>query len=210
MGHPAATYRLQVADLQQPVDAHSMREAEATMIGALAGRGMLEAPPDQPADIQIVLSYEIGTRTKKVKTSSYHLDPADSGHDAAAEPAFPPGNAAAVREHMMEEAAVASNEHDAQLYTEKVPEVLYQKYLTVSAYDAPPVASRPADHRIWYVVAGIEDENGALPKYVPILAAACVNSINTNTGRVKSVMIRTDGAALTIVKKVPIEARLID
>lgn len=201
MARPAAFYHLQVAASPEPMDAWRTREAELSIMTALATKGLLEAPADQPADLLVVLAYDIGVREKYAKSSTYHLDPADDGPGMPTAAAFPPGTATAIRQRQMDNATADSTERDTQLYSEKVAVILYQKYLVVSAYDASPVAGHPTDHRIWSVEAGIEDESKALRKYVPILAAACVDYLNTNTGRVRRVDVRADGHALAVVKK---------
>jgi hypothetical protein len=201
MARPAGTYRVQVADSPQPMDTHALRETEASVMSALAAKGLLEAPADQPADLVVVIAYDVGARAKSAKGHTYHLDPVDNSAHTPAGPFIALGTDDDIRERLTTDAAAGATSPDNQLYSDQSAEILYQKYLVISAYDAPPVPGRPADHRIWYVAAGIEDEGQALPKYLPILAAACANSLNTNTDRVKKVEIRAEGDTLTVVRK---------
>lgn len=67
--------------------------------------------------------------------------------------------------------------------TEIVPEMVQTKYITFSARDPKTMDENGKPAEVWNLVVKVEDEGQNLEKYMPVLLAASMKYLGTNTGK---------------------------
>lgn len=74
------------------------------------------------------------------------------------------------------------------------PVTIYPKYLSLTAYN--PKKSQ----EYWKVSATTRDRNDDIRFYIPIMTTALINSIDSDSGRRKTIRIKEDDAALQYIR----------
>ena len=83
--------------------------------------------------------------------------------------------------------------------TEIVPEMVQTKYITFSARDPQTMDDNGKPAEVWNLVVKVEDEGETLEKYMPVLLAASMKYLGTNTGKQIEIDITDDSEAVQYV-----------
>ncbi|HWA26717.1 MAG TPA: DUF4136 domain-containing protein [Lacunisphaera sp.] len=167
---------------------------------ALSSKGLYEAPPGQKADVIIAIDY--GVEAPRVKFDSVStpvfVDTKDESYY--------------IKETVFDSTGVIIGTRDVKVdrpgrheylgqETEVTPEIVYEKYLKVSARENTASADGRAPAEVWSVNVSAEDTSKELRKYIPILASATADYIGTNTKAAVPVKIGESDAGVKFIKQ---------
>jgi hypothetical protein len=181
-----ASYVLKASGPLTEIDSLRAQELAGQVRTALARRGMFEAPPNITPDVVVELDCGVNSLPLKPKLIPGPLDrpgpwvtPAErvpAGTDENGKPIY------VGREILRTDYG----------YYEMVP--VYEKYLRLSAHEnAAPTAGRPPAE-VWRVDAAVEGESPDLRKALPILVAATIDYIGSDSHGQKTVRIKEPNA----------------
>jgi hypothetical protein len=84
---------------------------------------------------------------------------------------------------------------------ETEPIIVYEKFLKVSARENREAEEGRPPPEVWSVNVSAEDQSNELRKYMPILASATADFIDTNTKQEKAVKVSESDEAVRFIKK---------
>jgi hypothetical protein len=151
-----ATYHLEVNDPTGGVDPSVHGVAVATIMDALAARGLYEVPASVRPDMVIEASYGTGHGYIKIINDT---------------------NAP-----IMLGSSMPANNSKAVVVYDKTLEITARAPLPAGGAGSPGRPAKPADE-LWSVKAKIMDNKQELMPYLPALASACIDYIGENPGR---------------------------
>ncbi len=184
----AVSYRIVNHAPGEP-DSLRNQEAEKAVKRALAGKGMYEAPDPARADLVVNLDYGISEpRVVDVERTEpvYQFIPGYTRTEIVAV-----GKDAAGRiVYQAQEVYIPAHQEMVGERRFFVKEVVYDKYLRLSARENKPATDTGQAQEIWAVDATSEGEGTNLRKYIPILAAATIENIGKDSKGLKTVRIK--------------------
>jgi len=167
---------------------------------ALSSKGLYEAPEGQKADIIVAIEY--GVEAPRIK------------FDSVSNPVFTETKDESyyIKETVYDSTGVVMGTRDVKVdrpgkreylgqETEILPEIVYEKYLRVSAREAASSAEGRAPAEVWSVNVSAEDNSQELRKYLPILASATADYIGTNTKAAVPVKIGENDGGVKFIKQ---------
>ena len=195
----AVSYRIK--NLNPAVEEDALRYKEATnyVKAALSGKGMYEAAGDEPADVIVELEYGVAPPTVRMEEVTVPIyEQRGGGVIYDTQPvADRLGNVT-----MRTVPVYQPPRQDFVRYeTQTVPVAIYEKFLRISARENKPVTDGRNPEEIWSVNTSVEDRSKDLRRYLPILASASMESIGSNTGKLKTVRLKADDENVDFVKK---------
>lgn len=78
---------------------------------------------------------------------------------------------------------------------------VYEKYIRITAREAPGSEGDRPPREIWSVYVKNEDESDDLREYVPLMVSAAMDSVNENSSSAKEVVLNESDERVTFVKK---------
>lgn len=181
-------------------DSLRYKEAATMVKTALSGKGMYEAPPNVKPDVVVNLDYGVGPPQMRKETVSepvyitvpgqIRTERVQVGTDSQGRPIYqtitvqdpPTTEFAGFREYM-------------------VTVVVYEKYLKLSARENKEMEEGRPPQEIWTVDVISEGESRDIRKTLPVLAAASIDYIGTDSGGQKTVRIKDNSSDIAFVKK---------
>ena len=196
------SYKVHSHNPRLPEDTLRYNEVAQYIKTALSGKGLYEAPSDESADLIIEIDY--GMETPRMKYQTVTSPVFVTQNNTMPEPA-----SIAVRTTPSAASAAGGPRSIATQQMNKIvgwkqetePIVVYEKYLKVSAREnRDSVEGRPAPE-VWSVNVSAEDRSNELRKYMPILASATADYIDTNTRQEKAVTVSENDETVKFIKK---------
>jgi len=199
---PDAAVSYQIHSANPAVDENSLRYKEAASLvrTALSGKGLYEAPAGTKADLVVDLDYGLGPPQMKRETVSepvyialpgaVHYETVQVGTDRNGRPVY---QAVAVQDPPRNEIA---GFHDYE-----VTSVVYEKRLHLSARENKPGEEGRPPSEIWTIDATSEGQSHDLRKNLPILVAATIDYIGTDTHGQKTITVKDASSDVAFVKK---------
>lgn len=195
-----ASYKVRVKNSPTPQDDLRIQEAEKHLKTALSGKGLYEAPKEELADMIVELDYGISpprARQEQRTEPIYQTVPGrvytqtvQVGTDARGNPIY--------QRVTYQDPPTTEYIGDRVYY---VTVITYDKHLSVTAYDNKPGRESQPPQTVWRVNVSSDDESKDLREYIPVLAAASIDYIGTDTSESKTVKITAKDDAVTFVKK---------
>ncbi len=181
-------------------DSLRYKEAAGMVKTALSGKGLYEAPPGVKPDMVVDLDYGVGPPQMRKETVSepvyitvpgqIRVERVQVGTDSQGRPIYqtvtvqdpPTTEFAGFREYV-------------------VTVVVYEKYLKLSARENKEAAEgRPPDE-IWTIDVTSEGESRDIRKNLPVLVAASIDYIGTDTHGQKTIKLKDSSSDIAFVKK---------
>jgi hypothetical protein len=170
---------------------------------ALSGKGMYEAPKPEAADVVIDIDYGMDAPRVKFETVStpVMVQTANSTESKTIDHVvrLPDGTVKIYQEQV--QVIVPGQKEFRGMRDEVTPQIVYEKYLKVSARENKETSEGKAPAEVWSVNVSAEDRSQELRKYIPILASATVDYIGTNTKESKDVKIDEKDDVVKFIKK---------
>ena len=197
----AGSYHIREDGLQPESSELRFKEVSDFIRTALSGKGMYEAPQREQADIIITIDYgmeaprirfDTMTRPVYVETKDQVTVSKEPVRDSS-------GMIVGYRDITILEKAGGSE--ILGMKTEIVPEIVYEKYLKISARENVQTAEGRAPAEVWSVNVSAEDTSKELRKYIPIMASATADYIGTNTKTAVPVKVGENDDAVKFVKR---------
>jgi len=207
LSRPAAvqstSYRLITTNPEIDPTTLRHKEAERLVKAAMAARGLYEAPDPAEADMIVTLDYGMGEPQSRIETTSRPEFTLTSGGSYPVTVRV--GTAADGRPIYQ---TVYVYEPPRYVYSGEYRRdymvTTYEKFLSLSARENRSSADRPAEE-IWTVAVTSEGESDDFRKALPLLAAAAIDYIGTETNGVQTVRIDEDDGAVEFVRSVAAE-----
>jgi hypothetical protein len=194
------SYHIREGGLQPESSELRHKEVSDFIRTALSSKGMYEAPRREQADVIITIDYGMDDPRIKFDTVSNPVftDTKDESYY--------------IKETVFDSTGVVVGTRDVKVdrpgrreylgqESEVFPEIVYEKYLKISARENTPATEGRAPREMWSVNVSAEDTSKELRKYIPILASATADYIGTNTKAAVPVKIGENDAAVKFVKK---------
>lgn len=185
---PAAepqSFKVRPRNRQIAEDSLRYREVSGYIKTALSAKGLYEAPTAEAADLIIEVDYGMEAPRMKYQTVETPVVVLQQSQ------ALPGGQGVVAP---ADGRVVGWNETNEAI-------VVYEKYLKVSAREnQQPTEGRPPPE-VWSVNVTAVDKSNELRKYLPILASATANYIDTNTKQEQSVAVHEGDEAVKFIKK---------
>ena len=215
----ASTYRFQVdavKNSQPVVEVHSFRvecanpemegsdlrfqEAAEYVKVALSAKGLYEAPPGTEAGMIVQLDFGLGEPEQEIR--SYYMpvgtiSPREIGSPAGTtRSAFPVVGRAPAN-------LFSETNPDDLMVEEQVTFVVtvYDKFLRLSAREAPTAENDHVQREIWSVLVSNRDESDDLRKYVPLLVTAAMDHVDENLPEPEDIVLSDTDARLAFVER---------
>ena len=197
----AISYRIGTNNPTLDEESLRFKEAAGFVKTALSGKGMYEAPNPETADMVVAIDYGIGEpriRREERRRPIYitvpgrmHYERVEVGTDANGNPIY--------RTVVVQDPPITEYIGD-QSYLVTV--INYEKHLQLAAREnKPSIEGQPAA-ALWRVDVTGEGESRDLRKNLPVLAAATIDYIGTDTKGEKTIRIKDDeNSAVAFVKK---------
>lgn len=196
----AVSYQLHNANPAVDDDSLRYKEAAGFVRTALAGKGLYEAPVGTKADVVVDLDYGIGPPHMKSETRSepvYVTMPGQVHYETmqvgTSRNGAPITQTVAVQDPPTTEIA---GYRDYQVTT-----VVYDKHLRLAARDTKPAVEGRPPSEVWTVDATSEGQSHDLRKNLPILLAASIDCIGTDTHGQKTIQVKDASSDVAYVKK---------
>jgi hypothetical protein len=197
---PAVSYEIKNKNPLVADDSLRYKEAAGFVKTALSGKGLYEAPPGVKPDMVVDLDYGIGPPISKRETVSepvyitvpgqVRTERVQVGTDSQGRPIYqtitvqdpPTTEFAGFREY-------------------QVTVTVYEKFLKLSARENKEASEGRPQNEIWTVDVISEGESRDVRKTLPILAAASIDYIGTDTHGQKTIRIKDSDKDVAFVKK---------
>jgi len=181
-------------------DSLRYKEAAGFVKTALSGRGMYEAPENTKPDLVVNLDYGVGPpeiRRETVSEPVYVEIPGErravqvqSGTTSSGQPIYttviiqdpPTTHLAGYRDYV-------------------ITTVVYEKYLRLSAVSTEPSAEGRPPTEVWTIDVTSEGESRDIRKNLPLLVAASIDYIGTDSQGQKTIKIKDTDRDVAFVKK---------
>ena len=196
----AISYEIHNANPLVADDSLRFKEAAGFVRTALSGKGLYEAPPGTKADMVVSLDYGIGPPQVKREVMSEPIyvtvpgqlraETVQVGTDRLGNPIF---STVYVQE--------PSRTEFGGMRQYEVTSVIYEKHLHLSARENKSGEEGRPPSEIWTIDATSLGQSHDLRKNLPILVAASVDYIGTDTHGQKTIHIKDAGAEVAFVKK---------
>ncbi|MFW5882985.1 MAG: hypothetical protein ACOCVG_01315 [Verrucomicrobiota bacterium] len=172
------------------------REAAEYVEAALSGRGLYPAPDREQADLLVELDYGISEPRTETESRSVSRRGASSIE-------IVPVYARSKSSGRLVLVGRQTIGMPGAIYRDKelVSRTVYTKYMKLNAFDYDPSAATPKGKEVWSV--HVKNENGSdqLRKYLPLLAAASIDLIGTDTGAEQTrVRLKEDAEVIDFVR----------
>lgn len=215
----ASTYRFQVEAIKnsQPVvEAYSFRvecanpdmdpsdlrfqEAAEYVTVALSAKGLYAAPPGTEA--AIIVQLDFGLEGPEQEIRSYYVPVETVSSRGAGRPVGGMSNAwidgARAPGNLFSESS-----RDDPMLEEEVSFVVtvYDKFLRLSAREAPSAENDHVPHEIWSVLVSNRDESDDLRKYVPLLVTVAMDHVDENLPEPEEIVLSDTDARLAFVER---------
>jgi hypothetical protein len=197
---PAISYKIQNGNPLVSDDSLRYKEASGFVRTALSGKGLYEAPEGVTPDLVVNLDYGVGPPQMHRETVSVpvyvtapgqtHYETVQVGTDKAGNPIY-------------STVAVMDPPHTelAGYRDEVVTTIVYEKYLRLSASENKPAAEGRPPSQVWTIDATSEGQSHDLRKNLPILVAASIDYIGTDSHGQKVIHIKDGNPDIAFVKK---------
>lgn len=197
----AGSYHIREGGLQADASELRAKEVSDFIRTALSGKGMYEAPQREQADIIITIDY--GMEPPRIKydtlTRPVYTETSDETITVKEPIMDSGGNILGYRESVRVQKAGGTEL--LGMKSEIVPEIIYEKYLRISARENIQTAEGRMPPEVWSVNISTEDTSKELRKYIPIMASATADYIGTNTKAAVPVRVGESDDAVKFVKK---------
>jgi hypothetical protein len=194
-----ASYKIRNKNPSVGEDSLRHKEAAQYIKTALSGKGLYEAPNAQSADMIVDVDYGMEPpRVKFEKVSVPIYAQVGGGVRYMQVPVTDSKGNTSYRS-----VAVYEPPRTELIGYEEVPRpvVVYEKYLRVSARENRQAREGRPPTEIWSVHVSAEDESKDLRKYIPVMAAATIDHIGTNTKADKTITVSEKDSVVDFVKK---------
>jgi len=200
---PAQSYYIHSKNPRLDETSLRYKEVSDYVKTALSAKGMYEAPKPESADVVIDIDYGMDAPRVKFETVSAPVmmnsrDRIETRQVTHLE-RQPDGTFRAVTQDVS--VVVPGTAELVGMREEVIPEVVYEKYLKVSARENKETAEGKPAVEVWSVNVSAEDKSQELRKYIPILASATADYIGANTKEEKAVKIDEKDDAVKFIKK---------
>lgn len=189
----AASYVIRVSPAVAKADSLRAQHLAAQVRAALGSRGLYEAPPNTTPDVVVVIDCGVlppEMQPKRLPSSLHGTEPifmppdrVQVGTDENGQPVYRRREIYRTREG----------------YFEMVP--VFEKYLRVVAQESAPRVEGRGPTEIWRVDVTIESESHDLRSALPVLVAAGIDHLGTDSRGQKTVRIKETDAAVQGVKR---------
>lgn len=201
VANSAGSYHIREGGLQPEASELRYKEVSDYIRTALSGKGLYEAPRREQADLIITIDY--GMETPRIRfdtmTKPVYTETSDETITVREPVMDGLGNIIGYRESVRVEKAGRSELLNME--SEVVPEIVYEKYLRISARENVQTAEGRTPAELWSVNVSAEDTSKELRKYIPIMASASADYIGTNTRAAVPVRVGENDEAVKFVKK---------
>ncbi|MEO6246594.1 MAG: hypothetical protein ABIQ12_14290 [Opitutaceae bacterium] len=197
---PAISYEIKNKNPLVADDSLRYKEAADYVKTALSGKGMYEAPANTKPDMVVDLDYGVGPPQMKREMVSEPIyitlpgqirtERVQVGTDSQGRPVY---QTVTVQDPPRTEFAGFREYY--------VTVVVYEKYLKLSARENKEAAEGRPPSEIWTVDVTSEGENRDIRKSLPVLVAASIDYIGTDTQGQKSIRIKDSSSDIAFVKK---------
>lgn len=194
------SYRIRPHNQNIPEDNLRYREVSDYVKTALSAKGMYEAPSAEAADVIIEIDYGMESPRMKYETVT---TPIIAIQEGPAQREIVPVSTGADGQMKYKVIRVPGLQIRKIVgWKEEIePVIVYEKFLKVSARENREMAEgRPAPE-VWSVNVSAEDQSNELRKYMPILASATADYIDTNTKQEKAVDVSENDEVVKFIKK---------
>lgn len=157
---------------------------------ALAERGLVEAGPNEKADMVIEVDY--GMSDPHVEVRANFKSPFE----------LPSGVSRTVSKPVVDEEGNVTYKREAVMIYEPdyYPVTTYEKYLELKANEYGDEDPNEVKVQLWSVRVKSVDESDELEKYLPMMAAAAVPYVGEDTGEQREIKLREDDHRVAYVK----------
>ena len=200
---PAQSYYIHSKNPRLDETSLRYKEVSDYVKTALSAKGMYEAPKPESADVVIDIDY--GMDAPRVKFETVNAPVIMNSRDRIETRQVthlerqPDGTFRQVTQDIS--VVIPGTAELVGMREEVIPEVVYEKYLKVSARENRETAEGKPAVEVWSVNVSAEDKSQELRKYIPILASATADYIGANTKEEKSVKIDEKDDAVKFIKK---------
>lgn len=174
------SYRLVNANPERDSSDLTMVQAAFQVRTALSSKGLFEAPEGVAPDLVVEFDCDIDAPRQRVEefiSPVYAERPDKSG----------------VRSQLSYELVGEK--------TTRVVVTVYEKFVRISAREAPGQSDDHPPREVWSVVATNVDERSDLDRYVLLLVAAAMDQINADSGGSQAIALRADDRRVTFVQR---------
>ena len=197
-----AKHSYRIASGNPEMDSEDLRfkEAAGYVKTALSSKGMYEAPPGTEAEMIIDVDFGMEEprtemRTVSVPIYQYVRQPPRIVRVTVRDPKT---GQTRVVEMLVEDPP----RQELAGFEERVVTVtVYEKYIRITAREAPGGEGDRPPREIWSVYVKNEDENDNLREYVPLMVSAAMDSVDENGSTAKEVVLNDTDERVTFVKK---------
>ncbi len=197
-----AKHSYRIASGNPEMDSEDLRfkEAAGYVKTALSSKGMYEAPAGTEAEMIIDVDFGMEEprtemRTVSVPIYQYVRQPPRIVRVTVRDPKT---GQTRVVEMLVEDPP----RQELAGFEERVVTVtVYEKYIRITAREAPGGEGDRPPREIWSVYVKNEDENDNLREYVPLMVSAAMDSVDENGSTAKEVVLNDTDERVTFVKK---------
>jgi hypothetical protein len=202
-GAPPQSYHIRSKNPKLDETSLRYKEVSDYVKTALSGRGMYEAPKPELADVIIDIDYGMDAPRMKFQTVSSPVIKQEAAVTDYVQGSMivDTGSMQFVNVPINVERVIPGKTEIIGMREEVVPEVIYEKYLKVSARENKEASEGRAPAEVWSVNVSAEDKSQELRKYMPILASATADYIGANTKEEKSMKIAEKDESVKFIKK---------
>ena len=194
------SYRIASANPEMDSEDLRFKEASTYVKTALSSKGMYEAPPGTQAEMVVEVDFGMEEPRTEIRTVSvpiytYVRQP----------PRFVKVQIRDPKTGQIREATVMVEDPPRQelvgFEERPVTTTVYEKYIRITAREAPGSDGDRPPREIWSVYVKNEDENDNLREYVPLMVSAAMDSVDENGSTAKEVVLNDSDERVTFVKK---------
>jgi hypothetical protein len=203
-GAPAKSYYLRSKNPKLDESSLRYKEVSDYVKTALSSKGMYEAPKPELADVVIDIDYGMDAPRVKFQTVSSPIIVEEMGRVEMVQEMMAvliPGTTNYNVVPVWREKVIPGRTDIVGIREEVVPEVVYEKFLKVSARENKESIEGRAPAEVWSVNVSAEDKSQELRKYMPILASATADYIGTNTKEEKDMRVAEKDDSVKFIKK---------
>lgn len=194
------SYRIASGNPEMDTEDLRFKEASTYVKTALSSKGMYEAPAGTEAEMVVEVDFGMEEPRTEIRTVSvpiytYVRQP----------PRFVKVQIRDPKTGQIREATVMVEDPPRQelvgFEERPVTTTVYEKYIRITAREAPGSEGDRPPREIWSVYVKNEDENDNLREYVPLMVSAAMDSVDENGSTAKEVVLNDSDERVAFVKK---------